>query len=69
LIVIENIAHGFQKPNTIDIKLGTVLYDEDAPPEKKERMEIKARSTTSGDTGIRLTGFQVRRGPFTQNDD
>ncbi|KAH9077228.1 hypothetical protein EDB83DRAFT_1688638 [Lactarius deliciosus] len=59
LLVIENVAHGFLKPNILDIKLGTELYEEDAPPEKKERMQNTARRTTSGDTGIRLTGFQV----------
>ncbi|KAH9045457.1 SAICAR synthase-like protein [Lactarius pseudohatsudake] len=59
LLVIENAAHGFLKPNILDIKLGTVLYEEDAPPEKKERMQNIARCTTSGDTGVRLTGFQV----------
>ncbi|KAH9049095.1 hypothetical protein EDB84DRAFT_1261176 [Lactarius hengduanensis] len=59
LLVIENAAHGFLKPNILDIKLGTELYDEDAPPEKKERMQNIARCTTSGDTGVRLTGFQV----------
>jgi inositol-polyphosphate multikinase len=62
LLVIENVAHGFRKPNILDIKLGTVLYDEDAPLDKKERMEKVARNTTSGETGIRLTGFQVRAG-------
>jgi 1D-myo-inositol-tetrakisphosphate 5-kinase/inositol-polyphosphate multikinase len=60
-IVLENVAHGFRKPNILDIKLGTILYDEEAPPEKKERMEKKARCTTSGEAGIRLTGFQVGR--------
>jgi len=59
LLVIENAAHGFLKPNIIDIKLGTVLYDEDASPAKKERMQNTARRSTSGETGIRLTGFQV----------
>ncbi|KAI9448082.1 hypothetical protein H4582DRAFT_1898412 [Lactarius indigo] len=59
LLVIENAAHGFLKPNILDIKLGTVLYEEDASPEKKERMQNTARRTTSGDTGVRLTGFQV----------
>ena len=58
-LVIENAAHGFLKPNIIDIKLGTILWDEAAPPAKKERMENTARRTTSGETGIRLTGFQV----------
>jgi inositol-polyphosphate multikinase len=56
------MGHGFRKPNILDIKLGTVLYDEDAPPDKKERMRNAARRTTSGETGIRLTGFQVRIG-------
>jgi len=58
-LVIENAAHEFLKPNIIDIKLGTVLWDEDALPAKKERMQNTARRTTSGETGVRLTGFQV----------
>ncbi|KAI6042693.1 hypothetical protein EDC04DRAFT_2657852 [Pisolithus marmoratus] len=58
-IVLENLTHGFHKPCILDVKLGTVLYDEDAPPEKKERMIRTAASTTSLSTGIRLTGFQV----------
>jgi len=52
-------VHGFRKPNILDIKLGTLLYDEDAPPEKRAKMEAKTRNTTSGEVGIRLTGFQV----------
>ncbi|KAF7364988.1 Kinase [Mycena venus] len=58
-IVLENLAHPFVKPNILDIKLGTVLYDESASPEKKERMTKTAETTTSLKTGIRLTGFQV----------
>ncbi|KAF5317936.1 hypothetical protein D9619_012175 [Psilocybe cf. subviscida] len=46
-------------PNILDIKLGTVLYDETASPEKIQRMIETARKTTSFETGIRLTGFQV----------
>ncbi|OBZ75958.1 hypothetical protein A0H81_04935 [Grifola frondosa] len=46
-------------PNILDIKLGTVLYDQDATPEKRAHMEKQARETTSLETGIRLTGFQV----------
>jgi inositol-polyphosphate multikinase len=57
--VVENVAHGFRKPNILDVKLGTVLYDEDASPAKRERMLDKARRTTSWEAGIRLTGFQV----------
>jgi len=43
----------------LDIKLGTRLYGDDASPEKRERMISTARNTTSLETGIRLTGFQV----------
>lgn len=58
-IVLENLSHTFLKPNILDIKLGTVLYDEDASDEKRARMEKAARTSTSGETGIRLTGWQV----------
>ncbi|KAI0044117.1 SAICAR synthase-like protein [Auriscalpium vulgare] len=58
-LVLENLSHRFAKPNILDVKLGTVLYDEDAPPDKKARMINTARNTTSLETGIRLTGFQV----------
>ncbi|KAJ6462310.1 hypothetical protein DFH09DRAFT_1061527 [Mycena vulgaris] len=58
-LVLENLSHAFVKPNILDIKLGTVLYDESASPEKVERMLKAAEATTSLKTGIRLTGFQV----------
>ncbi|KZT11162.1 SAICAR synthase-like protein [Laetiporus sulphureus 93-53] len=57
--VEENLTFTFLKPNVLDVKLGTVLYDDDATAEKKERMDKVARETTSAETGIRLTGFQV----------
>ena len=57
---MENVASLFTRPNIMDIKLGTTLYEEGAAtPEKKERMLETARSTTSLETGVRLTGFQV----------
>jgi 1D-myo-inositol-tetrakisphosphate 5-kinase/inositol-polyphosphate multikinase len=58
-LVLENVAYGFVKPCILDVKLGTVLYDQDAPPEKQARMIKAAQDTTSGETGVRLTGFQV----------
>ncbi|RDB19501.1 Inositol polyphosphate multikinase [Hypsizygus marmoreus] len=58
-IVLENLSYPFLKPNILDVKLGTVLYDEAATPDKIERMEQTARETTSHETGIRLTGFQM----------
>ncbi|THH21461.1 hypothetical protein EW146_g104 [Bondarzewia mesenterica] len=57
--LLENLSHPFVKPNILDIKLGTVLYDESASPKKRSRMEETARLTTSLETGVRLTGFQV----------
>ncbi|KAL1720288.1 hypothetical protein EV715DRAFT_197433 [Schizophyllum commune] len=58
-LVLENLSFPFKKPNILDIKLGTVLYDESASPEKVERMIKTAKETTSLETGVRLTGFQV----------
>jgi len=58
-MVLENLSFGFLKPNILDVKLGTVLYDETASPDKVARMEKAARATTSFETGVRLTGFQV----------
>lgn len=58
-IVLENVTYPFLKPNILDVKLGTILYDETASPEKVERMKKTARNTTSFETGVRLTGFQV----------
>ncbi|EDR10794.1 uncharacterized protein LACBIDRAFT_315595 [Laccaria bicolor S238N-H82] len=55
----ENVTYPFLKPNILDVKLGTILYDETASPEKVERMKKTARNTTSFETGVRLTGFQV----------
>jgi len=58
-IVLENLTYGFSKPNILDIKLGRELYDSEASEEKIERMKKAARETTSWETGVRLTGFQV----------
>lgn len=38
-----------------------MLYDESATPEKVARMQKVAQETTSFETGVRLTGFQVSR--------
>ncbi|KAG8954015.1 hypothetical protein FRC04_000999 [Tulasnella sp. 424] len=58
-IVLRNVAYEFKKPNILDIKLGTALYDEDADETKKTRMIETARKTTSLESGVRLTGFKV----------
>ncbi|KAG9003916.1 hypothetical protein FRB94_002761 [Tulasnella sp. JGI-2019a] len=43
----------------MDVKLGTILYDESANEAKRLRMIEKARETTSFESGVRLVGFQV----------
>ncbi|KAH7890096.1 inositol polyphosphate multikinase [Phlebopus sp. FC_14] len=58
-LVLENVTYGFIKPCILDVKLGKVLYDEDASPEKRQHMIEVASETTSFTTGVRLTGFQV----------
>ena len=62
-IKLENLTHGFAKPNVIDLKLGTQLFDPLDPnltPDKQARMEAESARTTSGSDGVRLTGFSVR---------
>lgn len=58
-IVLENLSNRFLKPNVLDIGLGTKPYDNEASEEKKARMIRSAKETTSLETGMRLTGFQV----------
>ena len=60
-IVLENLTNRFVRPNVIDIKLGTQFWDEQSSADKRKRMEEASAATTSGTTGVRLTGFQVRR--------
>ncbi|CAE6482404.1 unnamed protein product [Rhizoctonia solani] len=42
----------FRKPNILDVKLGTILYDDTANEEKRLRMEKAAKETTSLETGV-----------------
>lgn len=57
--MLENVTYGFRKPNVMDIKLGTVLYDDYADEAKRQRSLASAKNTTSLESGIRLSGFQV----------
>lgn len=58
-VVLQNLSYAFTKPNIMDAKLGTVLYEPGATEEKKAKMKKQARETTIGSTGLRLTGCQV----------
>ena len=50
----------------MDIKLGSVLYAQDATEEKKTRMIKVSQETTSGSLRLRICGFKVF---FTQPYD
>ncbi|KAL3231607.1 Uncharacterized protein RNJ44_00142 [Nakaseomyces bracarensis] len=60
-IVLNNIIHGFSKPNIMDIKLGAKLYDDDASEDKKERMKRVSNMTTSGSLSFRICGMKIER--------
>ncbi|KAF2645422.1 inositol hexaphosphate kinase 3 [Massarina eburnea CBS 473.64] len=79
-IVLENITHGFTKPNVLDLKLGKQLWDEKAKPEKRQRLDEVANKTTSGSLGFRIAGMRAWKGEkipevpgelkeFVQGDD
>lgn len=61
-IVLENISAGFKQPNILDLKLGARLWDEDAKPEKRARLDKVAGETTSGSLGFRIAGMRVWQG-------
>ncbi|ODV87472.1 hypothetical protein CANARDRAFT_174521 [[Candida] arabinofermentans NRRL YB-2248] len=64
-IVLDNALHGFKKPSILDIKLGSILYDETASPEKVERMKKVSNETTSGSLGFRICGMKIiKQGDF-----
>ncbi|KAK6539749.1 hypothetical protein TWF694_009945 [Orbilia ellipsospora] len=66
-IVLSNLTHGFVKPCVMDVKLGAQLWDDDAPQEKRARLDDVANKTTSRPLGFRIAGMKVWKG--TSNDD
>jgi len=61
-IVLENLEHGFKKPNVLDLKLGARLYADGTKPEKAERLDKVAAETTSGSLNFRIAGAKVWNG-------
>lgn len=59
-IVLENLLHGFHKPNIMDVKLGRILHDENASTEKMSRLGQVSRTTTSGSLGFRICGMKIQ---------
>lgn len=62
-IVLENLEHGFSKPNVLDLKLGSRLCDpKNTTSEKAQRLDSVASQTTSGSLGFRIAGMKVWNG-------
>ncbi|KAL9597137.1 MAG: hypothetical protein Q9219_005359 [cf. Caloplaca sp. 3 TL-2023] len=68
-IVLENIAASFKKPNILDVKLGARLWDDNAPPAKRAKLDQVAEETTSKSLGFRIAGMRTWLGsPATDNN-
>ncbi|TVY62331.1 Inositol polyphosphate multikinase [Lachnellula suecica] len=61
-VVLENAAHGYVKPNILDVKLGVRLWADDAHPDKKTRFNKVTEETTHKDLGFRIAGMRVWQG-------
>ena len=61
-VVLENAAHGYVKPNILDVKLGIRLWADDAHQEKKIRFDKVTEETTHKELGFRIAGMRVWQG-------
>lgn len=68
-VVLENAAHGFVKPNILDVKLGVRLWADDAHPEKKARFDKVTEETTHKHFGFRIAGMRVWQGEGAKGED
>lgn len=60
-LCLENVLHGFTKPCILDLKMGSLLYDQDATEEKRKRMINHSVTTTSSTLGLRFSGLKVQQ--------
>ena len=67
-VALESLTYPFEKPNTLDIKLGTVLYDNDAALAKKDRFTKVTATSTNKEFGFRFAGMKVYKGHNAQPD-
>ena len=54
---MENIGHGIRNPISIDVKIGRVATDPDAPPEKVQAMRL--RYPVLEKIGFKICGIKV----------
>lgn len=62
-IVLKNVSVGLRKPNTLDVKLGARLWADDAPPQKRQKLDDQSDKTTSRSLGLRIAGMKTWAGP------
>lgn len=58
-LVLQNLLKGFKNPSIIDIKLGSILHDENTPEEKKKRLQKVSETTTSDSLNYRVCGMKL----------
>ncbi|EKV10325.1 Arginine metabolism regulation protein iii [Penicillium digitatum] len=68
-VVLENIACGFRRPNVLDVKLGARLWADDAPLEKRKKLDAVSMETTSSSLGYRIAGMKVWTGHNGETDE
>ena len=68
-VVLENVAAGYRKPNILDVKLGARLWADDAPAEKRDRLDKAAEETTSKSLGFRIAGMKTYQGADGDGED
>ena len=61
-VVLENVAALFKNPNILDVKLGARLWDDNAPPAKRIKLDKVAEETTSKSLGFRIAGMRTWQG-------
>lgn len=68
-IVLENVASGFRRPNVLDVKLGSRLWADDAPPSKRTKLDAVSQETTSSSLGYRIAGMKIWTGKNGETDE
>ncbi|KAJ5952267.1 Inositol polyphosphate kinase [Penicillium vulpinum] len=68
-IVLENVACGFHRPNVLDVKLGARLWADDAPLDKRNKLDVVSEETTSSSLGYRIAGMKVWTGHEGETDE
>ena len=58
-VILENVAHGFEKPNVLDVKLGRRLWADDAPLAKRQKLDKASNESTSASLGYRIAGMKT----------